>query len=257
VRRPFLVGGSLRAAAPAAREDWLKPLPETSPLDPEIRRALAAAWLKDALEEHASVAAFARFSIMALEVGAPADLIADAQRASLDEIRHAQVCFGLARRYGAVQAGPGPLRVDDAFGASSLVEVAALTAQEGCVGETLGALLAEREAEVAKDPVVRAALTTITRNEQSHAELAWRFVAWAIQAGGAEIVEPIAQSIHAAVAATRAMTLRPLEVDLETWHAHGRLSCAESRSVAERGIVEIVLPALAGLRGCAPAAASA
>jgi hypothetical protein len=245
VRRPFFVGGSLRAASPAARDDWLQPLAPAEGLDPATCRALAAAWLKDALEEHASVAAFARFSIQALEAGAPWDIVADAQRAALDEVRHARICFGLAARYGATSMGPGPLRVDGAFSASSLAEFAALTAEEGCVGETLGALLAERQAEVAAEPIVKKALTRIARDERRHAELAWRFVAWARRTGGSSIAGSVAEAIRGAVAATRAMVVRALDVDLDGWHAHGRLTCAESRQVAEEGIAEIVLPALA------------
>ena len=247
IRRPFLVGGSLRAAPAVHSEDWLKEFPPAEGLDVATRRALAASWLKDALEEHASVAAFARFSMMGLAVGAPPEIIAASQRASLDEIRHARVCFGLARRYGASEAGPGGLALDGAFTATTLSELAALTAQEGCVGETLGALLAEEQARVATDPWVKEALAGIAADERRHSELAWRFTAWACTAGGAPVVKRVGQAIAAAVAHTRAGVVRPLAVDAALWHAHGRLSCAESKAIGERGLVEIVLPALARL----------
>jgi hypothetical protein len=203
------------------------------------------------------VAAFARFSIMSLAVGAPSDIVADAQRASLDEIRHARICFGLARRYGSVEAGPGPLRVDDALGVLDLVALAKLTAEEGCVGETFGALLAERQAVMASDPVVKAALTRIARDEQRHAELAWRFIAWASHVGGTLVVDEVARAIAAAVVATRATPLRALTADVTVWHAHGRLTCAESSAIAGEGIESIVLPALARLKGRVPQAAIA
>ncbi len=249
IRRPFLVGSSLRAAAAASRADWLEPFAAANDLDVGTRQALAAAWLKDALEEHASVAAFARFSIMGLAVGAPPDLIADAQRASLDEIRHARICFGLACRYGAREIGPATLRVDDAFPAATLTEVAMLAAKEGCVGETLGALLAERQALIATDPAVKKALAKIAGDERHHAELSWRFVSWACHAGGSPIVDRVYQAVALAVRDTRRMAVRPLEADLDSWHAHGRLSCAEAKQVAEEGILTIVLPALARLCG--------
>jgi hypothetical protein len=252
IRRPFLVGSSLRAAAPAVRDDWQEHFTDTDFVDPTLRAALAAAWLKDALEEHASVAAFARFSIMGLAVGAPPDIIADGQRASLDEIRHAKICFGLARRYGASEAGPGPLLVDGALGSLDLVGLAKLTAEEGCVGETLGALLAERQAQVATDALVKDALVRIARDERRHAELAWRFIAWASRTGGAEVIDEVSKSIASAVAATRATILRPLLVDATLWHAHGRLSCTESRDIGEEAIQTIVLPALARLQGRVP-----
>jgi hypothetical protein len=46
--------------------------------------------------EHASVAAFARFTLDLLALGAPADLVQSAQQALGDEIAHAELCFGLA-----------------------------------------------------------------------------------------------------------------------------------------------------------------
>jgi hypothetical protein len=248
VRRPFLVGSSLRVAGIVTREDWRDPLPAVSIADLPTREALAAAWLKDALEEHASVAAFARFAVMGLSVGAPEDIVVDAQRASLDEIKHARACFGLAHRYGAARSGPGPLDVEGAFIPLDLAQIAALTAREGCVGETLGALLAEEQLEMARDPSVVEILGRIVRDERRHAELAWRFVKWAVGAGGASVRREVVTAARDAIAATRAAPIRALQGDLELWHAHGRVTCAEARAVAERGIKELVIPALAALR---------
>jgi len=247
VRRPFLVGSAMRAAEPSARDDWSDVLPPADDLDGETRAALARAWLDDALQEHASIAAFARFSMMMLSVSAPPDLVAGSQRASLDEVRHARACFSLARRYGAGPSGPADLRVDDAMAPLSLAELAALTAEEGCVGETLGALLAEEQAARATDPVAAEILERIARDEARHAELAWRFVAWAVARGGEDVARAVRGAIARATKATLAMEIRPLRVSAEAWAAHGRLTCAESRAIAERGIAEIVEPAARAL----------
>jgi hypothetical protein len=248
VRRPFLVGSAMRAAEPSARDDWSDVLPPAEGLDDRTRGALARAWLDDALQEHASIAAFARFSMMMLSVSAPSDLVADSQRASLDEVRHARACFSLARRYGAEASGPAELRVDDAMAPLSLAELAALTAEEGCVGETLGALLAEEQAARATDPVAKPILERIARDEARHAELAWRFVAWAVARGGEDVARAVRAAISRATKATLAMEIRPLRADAVAWSAHGRLTCAESRAIAARGIAEIVEPAARGLR---------
>src|SRR5579859_5569311 len=48
VRRPFLVGSSLRAAERAARGDWSRLLPEVEGLDATTREMLHRAWLDDA-----------------------------------------------------------------------------------------------------------------------------------------------------------------------------------------------------------------
>ena len=260
VRRPFLVGTSLRSASSQARDDWSAARlsgGDDVGLDPVVARELAKSWLADGLEEHASIAAFARFSMMMLSVAAPPELIAASQRASLDEIAHARDCFALARRYGATDAGPGPLDVHDAMGPGpgSLADLAALTAEEGCVGETLGAALAGEQLAVAVDPEVRRILARIVRDEARHAELAWRFVAWAIseERRGAPGAEGVTRAVTAAaahaIAATRATEIRAFTADASPWHEHGRLTCAEARAASERAIVDVLLPCLEALGG--------
>ena len=228
VRRPFLVGSSLRSAPSVSRDDWTASRVDTRPvaaLDAATARELARVWLADGLEEHASVAAFARFTMLLLSVGAPPDLVLDAQRASIDEIAHARDCFALARRYGATAAGPGGLDVHDAIGPMTLADLAALTTEEGCIGETLGAALATAQLDGAVDPEVRRILTRIVRDEARHAELAWRFVAWAIteerrgSLGAAGVTTAVEHAAEHAIRATRAMTIRQGTEDLAAWHA--------------------------------------
>jgi len=268
IRRPFLVGSSLRSARSQARADWSAARlreddDDAFGLDAGIAGELAKAWLTDGLEEHASIAAFARFTMMLLSVAAPPELVAASQRASLDEIAHARDCFALARRYGAPDAGPGALDVHDALGPGprSLADLAALTAEEGCVGETLGAALAVEQLAVAVEPAVRRVLARIVRDEARHAELAWRFIAWAVAEeqrgalGAAGVSAAVAEAAAHAIAATRAMEIRPAASDLASWHAHGRLTCSEAREASERAIVDVVMPCLEalGLRSYQPA----
>jgi hypothetical protein len=59
--------------------------------------------------EHASVAAFARFVLELLSAGAPLELVEGAGDAMRDELRHTQICFGLASAYAGAPIGPGPL----------------------------------------------------------------------------------------------------------------------------------------------------
>jgi hypothetical protein len=255
IRRPFLVGSSMRSARSEAREDWAASheslgVAEDAALDAVTRRELARVWQADALEEHASIAAFARFTMLMLSVGAPPELVVASQRASLDEVTHARDCFALAQRYGASAVGPGALDVHDALGPMSLADLAALTAEEGCVGETLGAALATEQLAYATDPRARRVLARLVRDEARHAELSWRFVAWAVAEerrgalGAAGVLAAVTRAIDHAVRATRAMEIRPCVADLAAWHAHGRVTCAEAREVGERAITEIVLPCL-------------
>jgi hypothetical protein len=208
VRRPFLVGSSLRVAATMERSDWQsdsKTIGPTSNLDPATGEALGRDWLRDACEEHASIAAFARFTMHLMSVGAPPEMIVASQRAGVDEVRHARACFALARRYGGRPVGPAALSLTGAVVPMTLAEIAALTAEEGCVGETLGALLAEEQLLRTTDPLVRSVLVraNIVADEGRHAELAWSFVAWAVAQRG--------DAVRRAVGAARSMLPVPRE----------------------------------------------
>lgn len=246
--RPFLVAGEARVASAVARNDWTVDATAGEALGPAERQVLAAAWQRDAAYEHASVASFARFTLELLAVGAPPDLVAGSQQAGLEEIRHAQLCFGLAARYGGAAVGPGPLELGDVQLASSLREVVAATVREGCVGETIAALMASRALAAATEPVVREVLSIIAEDEARHAALAWKVVAWAVKHGG----EPIRQ------AAREALTHLQLElgdgaaevgVDAVVLMAHGKLDAAQRRAVAVEAMREVIGPCAARILG--------
>jgi hypothetical protein len=120
--------------------------------------------------------------------GAPSDLLRDVHRAAFEEVEHAERCWALARYFGAGSVGAGPFP----FAAPVAVDVtlAALAAEavrDGCLGETLGAHLAAVAAKLCPEPEVRAELAGIAAEEEEHAVLSFRIVAWALAAGGAEV----------------------------------------------------------------------
>jgi hypothetical protein len=131
--------------------------------------------------EHASIAAFARFSLQLLALGAPPDLVEACTQALADETAHALLCFGIASAYAGRAIGPGPLDVSRSLEVTSLVDVVDLVIAEGCFGETSAALEAFEAADAATDPVIVAAYSRIAADEQRHAELAFRFLRWAFE----------------------------------------------------------------------------
>lgn len=166
--------------------DWLSAFEESlAAFEPagHDRSALglaAAGWAERARDEHASIAAFDRFSLALLAVAAPPELLEGAHVAALDEIRHSRLAFALASTYAGAPIGPGPLDVDRALDeVGSLAQLAEATLIEGCIGETLAAIEAEWAAEAATEPAARAALQIISADEARHAELAWATVRWA------------------------------------------------------------------------------
>lgn len=225
------------------------------------RRALALQWLDDARSEHASVAAFARATLELMAVGAPPELVFASQQASLDEIRHAQTCFGLAALYAGEAAEPGPLPAV-APRPGGLVALACATFVEGCVGETIAALAALRAARGCPLAPVHTALLGIAEDETRHAELAWATLAFAVHSGGAEVataLRELADELRAASlgdepgAQTTSETTTELPADLLA--AHGRLSAAALAEARRDAWLEIVGPTLELVLAAHPAVA--
>jgi hypothetical protein len=207
--------------------------------------ALAAAWRADALDEHASVASFGRFVLELLAFGAPPELVRDALAAAADEVRHAQVCFGVATQLDGEAQGPGPLNLADMQLATSLAAAAAAAVREGCVGETLAAAHAAAAGRQARDPALASALAAIADDEARHAALAWRFVQWACGQGD-PAVGPAVQAAFAAALATPP-TARPADLALVALptaeqHAAGRLPAGEATALYRAVLAEVVGP---------------
>ncbi|WAS93365.1 ferritin-like domain-containing protein [Nannocystis punicea] len=245
--RPFLVDEQPVTAPACSRDDW-RALVRVPVALPPTRARLAAYWKQIGLYEHASVASFARFILQLLAVGAPADLVKDAQQALADEIEHARLCFALASLYEGTGVGPGPLTAGDALGEFDLDAVVAAVIREACVGETLSALEAREAALRAEDPAVRRILEQIAADEHRHAELGWRFVQWALERASAD-QRARAKAVFAAAIAGAEATIaelaeQPGEPEL---HAHGVVDAPLRAALWREGLRELVRPTLDAL----------
>ncbi len=181
VGRPFTVAGEVRLATSGDRADWAAEVNlDASRLPRRVRRHLARRWTETARGEHASVASFARFALHLAQVGAPADLMADATRAMADEIRHARDAFGVAAALDDSCGGPGPMDTSTEAVDTEAIVIAAV--REGCIAETIAAAQAAAGASTAQDATLRELLEGVAADEQRHAGLAWRFVRWALTA---------------------------------------------------------------------------
>jgi hypothetical protein len=247
VGRPFRVESEDRVAPLVERDDWARgpAAPDAASLPPGLRAELGAYWAKIGQMEHASVAAFARFALQLLALGAPPELVAGAQAAMGDELEHARLCFGLASTLAGRAVGPGPLSLEGAFSGTTLAEVVRLAVVEGCVGETLAALEAAEAGERAGDPGVLAVLGRVRVDEARHAELAWRFVAWAIESGGAPVREAAREAFVRASGEAEAFEGEAEAVsagDEGQALAFGRLPERVRRELRRRGLREVVRP---------------
>jgi hypothetical protein len=253
--RAYLVDHRPRVAAPRRGPDtgtWAGGArPDLDGLTARDRAKLAQAWAGDALQEHASVASFSRASLALLAAGAPAELIESTHRAALDEVLHARLCFTLASAYAGEVITPSPFPLEGKVQVSaSLADIAESTVLEGCVGETISAVIAAEQLAHAVDPAVRAALARIAADEARHAELAWRTAAWAVRAGGT----PARAAFEQALAGYDGWGPRapPNPPDqgggsspptASPMTAHGRLDAATAARVTALAIAEIVGPA--------------
>ncbi len=247
--RPFTVDGESRLPAVAPRDDWAERIePELCGLDPATREVLARGWAEDGCFEHASVASFCRFVMELLAMGAPASLVADAQRAVAEEIDHARALFGLASAFGGARIGPAQLDIRGALASShDPVAVAVALTREGCIAETISALQLQVAAARTRDPVVRTRLVAIAEQELQHAQLAWSALAWLMEHGDDALREGVARTFaHAAQFVPRASDASDA-LPVEVLREHGRLDAAERMALAERALDRLVAPAAAQL----------
>ena len=125
--------------------------------------------------EAASIDAFLILRDDLIQHGAPKNLVAGAERAARDEVRHARMTATVAKRNGATLKAPSTIARRSQ---RSLEEIAIENAIEGCVRETYGAVTAMWQAERAEDPTVRALMKRIAVDETRHAALAWSVTQW-------------------------------------------------------------------------------
>ncbi len=246
--RPFVVGGAARVAEPRPSLAWTRSS-DAPPSQPGAPRGaeIGQEWLRDALAEHASVAAFSAFNLSLLALGAPARLVRASAAATLDEVFHATACFELARHYAGCSLGPGPLEITDLQLSTDLATVAERAFVDGCIGETAAALVARASLDACDSPRVAAVLERIAEDETKHAELAWQFVAWALQRGGEAVGRVLQRALERSATVPEGKACAASEAAPPEWHRAGRLSEAERAHILQQTLRDVVRPTLAVL----------
>lgn len=124
--------------------------------------------------ESAAVYAFGELASELERFGAPRSLIERARIAQGDEMRHTLTMSRHAKAQGAtlpeLQVSPRSY--------ASIFDLALHNAEEGCVRETYGALVAMHQATCAKNESLRSDLTQIAHEEVAHAEWSHDLDAW-------------------------------------------------------------------------------
>ena len=203
--------------------------------------------------EHASIGAFARFTLQLLSVGAPPRLLEAAQRAALDEISHARGCFAIAERILGRPVGPGPLGIasDSFLGTMDPTAIVLATVREGCIEETIGVIQAQVALQEAVLPEVRDHLERVAEEEARHAELAWDFVRW--MAGRGE--GALRGKVRAAFQPPPSRSAPRASPHRASWRAYGLLTPACRHEIERRAWAEVVTPTAEALMGAVGAIA--
>lgn len=237
----------------ASRDDWrlssVDDLPATVDADrrlPEgLGPVLARAWTQAALTAHASVASYCRFALRLMSLGAPPHLLHGCSQAMQDEIAHAQACFSLARRYAGRYVGPGPLPIGELGEAVDATSVVIEVVQRGCIREAVSALSAREALEHCQDAATREVLLRHQAAKAQQAQLAWRFVGWALRGAGRELPDHVRVAFVTALSAQT--DAAPLGERDRLLLRHGVLGDAQRAAVEQRVLRDVVLPCMEAL----------
>ncbi len=232
--RPLRIRGRQLHPSLRAGSDWTAgPRPSPAGLDVATRRALEALWLHDAQKEHASVPAFARIAWLLAAVGAPAELMAWAHRAGLEEIEHTRLCFALAAGYGgrshSVEPMPELLLGGLDLEGDPRAVLAAESLADGCQLEDFNADVAAECARACEEPATRAVLEQIAVEERSHAEFSWALVAFLLERDRPHVEAPLRRALAELAAYPRPTAVGADKLalvaaaDPEALRRHGRL----------------------------------
>ena len=139
-------------------------------------------WTEAARQEQRTLAACAGTVEALVSAQAPLDLIAMASRFLIDEVAHAELCG----RVASVLGGGAPLHWDAHKLYSNpprerpaLERAAELVVSVFCVGEAFSLPMQQATAKAVTEPLLRAVLKRIAKDEAAHARFGWLFFDWA------------------------------------------------------------------------------
>jgi hypothetical protein len=217
-----------------------------------IPLGLAHQWRENGRTEHASVAAFARLTLDLMALGAPPRLIASSNADALDEIRHTELCFSLARSLDGVTLDPGPFPAaapgPKLFSSRdfSLAMLAVDSLVDGALHEGVSARVIAKLAKRCEVPAIRGVLKEIAADEGRHAAHGWDVVEWCLEQGGAPVAEALRGAIGAIPMRARSSLPRAaLEGTWERWGIHGEALEREEYSATRSYVIERVAKMLA------------
>jgi len=217
------------------------------PLDP----AVAHAWTEIGLAAHLAVSAHAEFAAQLLRLGAPLPLLHAAARAMLEEGALAQRCLALASPDTGSEsdvlltpAPEAPAR-GTARRDTEEVDVGAVvlaTLRRGCIAATVDCVCAREALEHCRDAKSREVLTQLGCTRAREAQLAWRFLAWALRSAQRDLADQVRVTILTALR-TQPKPLPPGAHERQLLR-HGLLSSPQRAGIEQRVLRDIIVPCM-------------
>lgn len=142
----------------------------------DAQRAFAvAAWPLRAAEELRSALIYRALAAASRVAGMPAPWPARFAEVVRDEVRHARLCATVGARLGAAapRYDDRPVRARLAPLVDPLARTGAILCAEVAIGETISMMLFHAGRRATTEPLTRAALASILRDEVRHQRLGW------------------------------------------------------------------------------------
>ncbi len=156
---------------------------DRSRLSPRALTAARVAWTSAAFQEHRTGVACAMALRAMMEARVPLDLIALATRFPLDEMVHVELAARMAMELGGaadLRHDPDDMIVEPPEGLPVLTRAADMVVRFFCVGESLSIPLLRGTWHAAEQPLPKAILGRIVKDEAAHGQFGFMFFDWAV-----------------------------------------------------------------------------
>lgn len=214
-------------------------------LDP----AVAHAWTQIGLAAHLAVSAHAEFAAQLLRLGAPLPLLHGAARAMLEESALAQRCLALVDPNAESDVLLTPTPEAPARGGArrdaeevDLGAVVLATLRRGCIAATVDCVCAREALEHCRDGKSREVLSQLGCTRAREAQLAWRFLAWALRSAPRDLADQVRVTILTALR-TLPQPVAP-GVQERQLLRHGLLSSPQRAGIEQRVLRDIIVPCM-------------
>jgi hypothetical protein len=216
-----------------------------------IPSEVAAQWRENGRTEHASVAAFARLTLDLMALGAPPHLISASHADAIDEVRHTELCFSLARSIDGKTEDPGPFpeaRYARALPSRRVTGLAVLAVDslvDGALHEGVSARIIAKLSKRSEVPAIRGVLKEIAADEGRHSAHGWDVVEWCLAEGGRPVANALLGAVHALPERMRSSLPRAaVDGSWEPWGIHGveleRQEYAAARTVLVERVKKLI-----------------